>query len=77
MEAALLRREAVSLIDALPPNKIEYVIQFTKFLSQQEPIEKKVPIAKKKHLPLGFLKGKAQVQFADDWEMSEEELLGL
>ena len=30
-----------------------------------------------KHLPLGFLKGKAKVNFSDDWEITPEELLGL
>lgn len=78
MEALALKSEAVNLIENLPDSKVRYVIQFTKFISQQDSLEKESQDnASKKRLPLGFLKGKAKVRFSDDWEMTEEELLGL
>ena len=77
MEAQALKTKAFDLIGQLPPNKIEYVIKFTQFISQQDLFEKNIPVTSSKRLPLGFLKGKAKVHFSDDWEMTEEELLGL
>jgi hypothetical protein len=78
MEALALKNEAVNLIEKLPVNKIRYVIQFTQFISQQNFFEEEQSNpAPSKHLPLGFLKGKAKVHFADNWEISPEELLGL
>ena len=78
MEAQALKTRAFDLIGQLPPNKIEYVIKFTQFLSQQDFVENVVPaVSSSKRLPLGFLKGKAKVHFSDDWEMTDEELLGL
>ncbi|MBQ1644175.1 MAG: hypothetical protein II103_06560 [Treponema sp.] len=78
MEALALKNEAVSLIEQLPDSKIKYVIQFTKFISQQESLDSETSSKiSQKHLPLGFLKGKAKVHFSDDWEITPEELLGL
>ena len=78
MEALALKSEAVNLIENLPDSKVRYVIQFTKFISQQDSLGKESQDnASKKRLPLGFLKGKAKVRFSDDWEMTEAELLGL
>lgn len=78
MEALALKNEALSLIEQLPDSKIKYVIQFTKFISQQESLEPETSAKiSKKHLPLGFLKGKAKVRFSEDWEITPEELLGL
>lgn len=78
MEALALKSEAVNLIKNLPENKVRYVIQFTKFISQQDSLgTESQDNASKKRLPLGFLKGKAKVRFSDDWEMTEAELLGL
>ena len=79
MGGTALKNEAVSWIEKLPQNKLSYVIQFSKFLYQQDSFEKNAavfpPVSKR--LPLGFLKGKAKVHFSDNWEMTEEELLGL
>ena len=78
MGAVALKNEAFDLIEKLPESKINYVIQFAKFLFQQDFSEQSVPLTlQPAHLPLGFLKGKAKVHFSDDWEMSAEELLGL
>ena len=78
MEAVALKNEAVSLIEKLPANKINYVIQFAKFLFNQDFSEKNTfDSVSVKYFPLGFLRGTAKVHFSDDWEMSEEELLGL
>ena len=78
MGATALKKEAYSWIDKLPQNKLSYLIQFSKFLYQQDSFDNISAVSTtSKHLSLGFLKDKAKVQFSDDWEITEEELLGL
>jgi len=43
-------------------------------LQQNTPADNQPPQPQKREI--GFLEGKARVIFADDWEMTEEELLG-
>ena len=78
MEAVALKTEAFDLIEKLPESKINYVIQFAKFLFQQDFVEQSVPLTlQPTHLPIGFLKGKAKVHFSDDWEMSAKKLVAI
>ncbi len=78
MEALALKKEAIRLIEKLPDSKIQYVIQFTKFINQQDSFDEEISkTAVSKRCPLGFLKGKAKVSFSDDWGITDEELLGL
>lgn len=77
MSALALKNEVTSLVDKMSERKLRYVFQFAQFIQQQPDDSIEQPVVRTiERLPLGFLKG-AKVRFADDWEMTEEELLSL
>ena len=76
MSALALKNEVTSLVDKMSERKLRYVFQFAQFIQQQPDDIMQPTVRTIERLPLGFLKD-AKVRFADDWEMTEEELLAL
>ena len=69
VQKASLAREILNMDDESVLNDVWLLLkQWNSAVDQQE---------KPKQREIGFLKGKAKVIFHDDWEMTEEELIGM